>query len=270
MVKEATLTEAANQSIRQPTVRKIALSDVREALNAGLADFLALRTDVIFLATIYPVVGLILARIAAGYDMLPLVFPMASGFALVGPFAAIGLYELSRRRERGLPSTFRNAFDVFRAPSRRAIVGLSLLLAAIFVIWLATAMAIYRMIFGDETPASISGFLGEVFTTGPGWLLIVVGTGVGFCFAVVVLTISIVSFPYLIDRKSSAIAAIQLSARAVIANPGVTAAWGIVVAGGLILGSLPFLLGLAVVLPVLGHATWHLYRKMVLPPGADD
>jgi uncharacterized membrane protein len=251
------------QSAPLPAVRRIEVADLREVLARGVEDFGAYRTDVIFICIIYPLAGLILARVAAGYDMLPLVFPLASGFALIGPVAAVGLYEMSRRREQGAEITWIDAFGVVKAPAFGAILVLGLVLLAIFLLWLAAAWAIYQVTLGPEPPASVGSFVHEVFTTRAGWMLIIVGNTVGFLFAVLVLTISVVSFPLLLDRDVGLYTAVATSILAVVTNPVPMAIWGLIVAGGLVLGSLPALLGLIFVMPVLGHATWHLYRKVV-------
>jgi uncharacterized membrane protein len=253
-----------SESIRaRPAVRRIGLADLADALRRGLADFSAMPSHAVFLCLIYPIVGLLLARLTLGYDVLPLLFPLASGFALVGPFAAIGFYELSRRREQGLEVSWQDAFDVLRSPSRGAIAALALLLLVIFAIWIAVAQAIYVAYFGYEPAASIPHFLGQVLATPAGWMLIIVGNLVGFLFAVLVLAISVVSFPLLLDRDVGAVEAVLTSVRVVAANPVSMAAWGLIVAVLLLIGSLPLFFGLAVVVPVLGHATWHLYRKVV-------
>ena len=245
-----------------PEVRHIGVDDLKEALARGFDDFAAYRTDVIFLCVIYPVIGLVLARLAFGYGMLPLLFPLASGFALVGPFAALGLYEMSRRREYG-DVAWPDAFGVIRSRSFGAIVVLGLLLVAIFLFWLVAAESIYEITLGPEPPASFGSFVRDVFTTSAGWAMIAVGMGVGFLFALLVLLISVVSFPLLLDRDVGLGAAVWTSVRAVTVNPIPTALWGLVVAAGLLVGSIPLFLGLIIVLPVLGHATWHLYRRVV-------
>jgi uncharacterized membrane protein len=245
------------------TVRRIGVADLADALGKGLRDFGAYRTDVIFLCVIYPVAGLVLARLAFGYDMLPLLFPLASGFALLGPLAAVGLYEMSRRREQGIDINWADAFGVVLSPSFGAIVVLGLLLTGIFVLWLVAADVIYNLTLGPQPPTSLDSFIRDVFTTNAGWAMIVIGVGVGFLFALLVLAISVVSFPLLLDREVGLLTAVGTSIRAVRANPVPMALWGLIVAVSLVIGSIPLLVGLVIVMPVLGHATWHLYRKVV-------
>jgi uncharacterized membrane protein len=248
-----------------PAVRRVGLSALRQALAAGFADFAAYRTDVMMLAVIYPVIGVILARFAFGYDMLPLLFPLASGFALIGPFAAIGLYEMSRRRETGEEVTWADAFGVLHSDNVGAVAAMGLILMAIFFVWLFVAQVIYDATLGPQPPASLGSFFHDVLTTEAGWMLILVGCGVGFLFAAAVLAISVVSFPLLLDREVGPGTAMTTSLRAVAANPLAMASWGLIVAVALVAGSIPFLLGLVIVMPVLGHATWHLYRRVVAP-----
>ncbi|MES1147963.1 MAG: DUF2189 domain-containing protein, partial [Bradyrhizobium guangdongense] len=246
-----------------PTIRTIQLYDLHDALKRGWEDFKAVPSHAIILCVIYPVLGLVIARIAMGYSVIPLLFPLAAGFALIGPFAALGLYELSSRRERHEEASAWDALEVLRSPSFGAMLGLGTLLLALFVTWVAMAQAIYIAAFGYEGVTGISDFIKRVLTTQQGWWLTIVGCGVGFLFALAALCISVVSFPLMLDRHASAGEAIATSLRAVAKNPVPMAAWGLIVAVLLALGTLPAFLGLAVVIPLLGHATWHLYRKVI-------
>jgi uncharacterized membrane protein len=256
---------AASAAHGLPRVRAISPRDLFEVLAKGFADFWAMPTHVIFLSLIYPITGIVIAGATFGYDMLPLLYPMAAGFALVGPFAAIGLYELSRRREQGLDTAWKHAFDLLQAESFRAILALGLILLVIFGLWIAVAQAIYVAHFGYGPPESIDAFVRQVLTTDAGRSMILVGNGVGFLFALVAFSIGVVSFPLLIDRNINATAAAATSVKAVLRNPLTMMLWGLIVAIALLIGSLPLFVGLAVVIPVLGHSTWHLYQKVVVP-----
>jgi len=247
-----------------PAVRRITPADLKAVLRQGFEDFGAYRTDVIFLCLLYPIVGLVLARMIWGYGMVPLLFPLASGFALIAPFFAVGLYEMSRRREAGRNNGWADAFGVATSPALGSIMALGLLLLALFVLWLGAAHIIWLLTLGPEPPVSLQAFAQDVLTTRAGWTMAIVGVAVGFVFALAVLVLSVVSFPLLLDRDVGVGTAIATSVKVVRENPGTMALWGLIVAGLLLLGSIPLLLGLAIVFPVLGHATWHLYRK-VLP-----
>jgi uncharacterized membrane protein len=253
----------AGTSPTRPAIRRIGFADIKTALVRGVDDFYAMPTHAIFLCMIYPIIGLVLARLAFGYSTLPLLYPLISGFALVGPFASLGLYEMSRRREAGEDVSITHAFEVLHKSSIGAITALSLLLFIIFLIWLGVANAIYIADFGYAPPQSIEQFVHDVLTTSAGWNLIVVGNGIGFLFAVLVLAIGVFSFPLLVDRDVGAAVALSTSVRAVLKNPATMAVWGLIVAVLLLLGSIPLFLGLTVIMPILGHATWHLYRLTI-------
>ena len=265
MFNEAVLPASATAAVpSRPTVRKIVWSDLTDALRQGFADFSAKPSHTIFLCIIYPVVGLLIARVAMRSDLLPLLFPLAAGFALLGPFAAIGLYELSRRREQGQDSSWARVFEVARSPSLGAIGEVGLVMMIIFLAWLGAAQLIYDLTLGPALPVSIAHFAGDLFTRPAGWMLILFGNAVGFVFAAVALTVGVVSLPLLVDRNVGFVTALSTSARCVAMNPLMLSLWGLMIAAALFVGSIPFFVGLAVVLPVLGHATWHLYRKLVV------
>lgn len=247
----------------RPVACDLATDDLHEALRAGLDDFTALRSDVMFICLLYPFIGLVLAWAALDTALLPQLFPLASGFALVGPVAALGLYEMSRRREAAGTARWSDAFKVLQAPALAPILAMAVYLVGIYAVWLVAATGLHAITLGPEPPASASAFAEDVFTTAAGWTMIVIGTAVGALFAALVLVVSLVSFPMLLDRKVGLPTAVVTSVAVARRNPRVVATWGAIVAGSLALGTVPLFLGLIFALPILGHATWHLYRRAV-------
>jgi uncharacterized membrane protein len=266
----ADISAVHTDGIDLPTVRRIGLGDLRDSLEGGVSDFRANPTHLIFLCVIYPVVGLLLGRIASGQDALPLIYPLLAGFALVGPFTGVGLYNLSRQREMTGTISWRSAFDVLRSPRIGAILMLGAMLAVLFVLWLMVAQRIFHSLMPASAGQSITELVTASLTTPAGWTLILVGTLVGACFAVAALTLTVVSFPLLVDREAGRTTgeqvsiAVRTSIRAVAKNPLPMAVWGLTVAIGLALGMAFVFVGLAVVIPIFGHATWHLYRRVVV------
>ncbi len=246
-------------------IRKIGVKDLWQALKEGFDDFNAKPSHMVFLCVFYPLFALLLTLFLVGQNLLHLVFPMVSGFTLIGPVVSVGLFEMSRRRERGLDVTWSSAFDFVHSASFAPILALTVAMVLLYVAWLFTAQLIYFGLFGAVPPDSISEFATQVLTTRQGGALIFYGTVLGFIFAIVALAISVVAFPLILDKPVSAITAVATSIKAVTSNPLMMAVWGLIVVVLLAAGSILFLIGLAVVLPILGHATWHLYRKLVEP-----
>lgn len=252
--------------IARPQVNRIELADLRMALREGARDFAALRSDVIFLVALYPVIGFILAVWVLNAGQVHLLFPLVAGFPLIGPAAAVGLYEMSRRREAGLPADWGAALSALGGRVLGPVLMLGLLLLVVFVLWLNTAHAIWSATLGPQTYDSLLVLLRDCLTTQAGREMLILGVATGFLFAVLVLSIGMISFPMLIDRPVGVPMALATSLAVARANPGATAAWGMIVCGALLLGMIPFFAGLIVVLPILGHATWHLYRRAVTFP----
>jgi len=262
-VTDTTERLGGDHSVEMPKTRRLEMADIGAALRAGWDDFLAGRSDVMFLVLVYPVAGLVLVGFALHMQLLPLLLPLVMGFALLGPVAAVGLYEMSRRREAGQSATWLDGLGVVRSPRFGAVLVLGVYLAALFIGWMVTAHAIYGWTLGPEAPASVPAFLSVIATTPAGWTMALVGTAVGFCFALAALAVSVVSFPMLLDRNVSVAVAVATSTHLLRENPRVVLSWGALIGGALVIGAIPLLLGLVVVLPVLGHASWHFYRRAV-------
>jgi uncharacterized membrane protein len=250
-------------AVPRPQIRRISEADLNWALAEGWKDFQAKRGDLIVLALIYPVVGLVAAAAALDQSLLPMFFPLVAGLSLLGPAVASGFYELARRREARLDSSWLHFVDPLRGRSRVSLGLLTAGLAVLFVAWLVVALLIYDATLGSDPEAGAAGFLGRLFTTPQGWTMIVAGNVAGFAFAVATITLSFVSFPLVVDKPVDAVTAVSTSVRAVAANPKVAASWGLRVVALLALGCLPLFVGLAIVLPVLGYASWHLYTRVI-------
>jgi uncharacterized membrane protein len=244
-------------------VRRIADADLTASLKEGWRDFMAMRGDLIFLGLLYPVIGLIAAAVSLGGSLIPLFFPIAAGIGLLGPLAAIGFYELARRREAGLDSDWSHFLDVRKRPAIDDIGIVSGVLLCLFLLWVIVAAALYVALWGPAAPGPLGAFLSRLFTTGEGWMLILLGNAIGALFAVAVLALSVASMPMLVDRDVNAGVAMRTSVAAVRANFPLMIKWGLIVAALLVLGSIPAFIGLAVVLPWLGYSTWHLYTRLV-------
>lgn len=248
-------------------VRKIGLHDLRIALDQGWKDFLDLRGDLVFIGVIYPAAVLLAVIYAFQQSVLPLIFPLVAGAILFGPAVAAGFYELARRNEQGLGTSWRHFLGVLRGPAAFALVAMAAILCLLFVFWIVSAWLIYIFTLGAAAPgaaASPGTFLQAVVTTWAGWQMIVVGNLVGSVFAALALALTVVSFPMVVDQQVGAGVAMRTSLQVARQNPVTVAVWGLIVVAMLIVGSLPAFIGLAVVLPVLGYATWHLYTRAVV------
>ncbi|MCO6186265.1 DUF2189 domain-containing protein [Rhizobium sp. L1K21] len=250
-------------ALEQPEVARISLRDVYEALTLGVEDFLRKPSHYVFLCMIYPVAGALMISWSAGQNLLPLIFPLISGFALLGPLIAIGLYDMSRQIEAGKEPHWRQALEVRHTPAFLSIIAMASYLFAVFLAWLLVARGLYEARFGLEEGLTLQTFVNNVFYTETGWQMMIVGDLIGACFALLVLATSVVAFPLLLERDVGAVAAIATSVRATLKNPVPVIAWGAIVSALLVVGMIPFLAGLAITMPILGHATWHLYRKLV-------
>ena len=244
-------------------IRRISTGDLRWALTAGWQDFRDKRGDLLFIGVIYPVICLLAVLLTFNEPLLPLLFPLVAGLSIAGPAVASGFYELARRKEEGLDSSWWHFLDPVKGRSRAPLATLTMGLAGLFIAWLLVAYAIYAATLGAVAPLRLGDVAHQLFSTSEGWALIVLGNLAGLVFAVITLIFSAVSFPMVIDKPVDASVAVRTSVAAFRRNPGEMIGWGARVAALLALGTIPFGVGLAIVLPWLGYSTWHLYTRLI-------
>jgi uncharacterized membrane protein len=262
MVAIAPAARAAASS-QAPVIRDISRADLSWALREGWSDFQEKRGDIVVLAVLYPVVTLLAAWGTLGVRLFPLLLPLIAGLALLGPIVAVGFYELARRREEGRDARWSHFLDPFRGGSATQIAALGIVLGVLFMTWIAAAWAIYLVTLGTLQPADPATFLRLLFTTAEGWQLILFGNLAGFAFAAITLVTTVVSFPLLVDRPVDVAMAVHTSLRVTWRNPVEIALWGLIVAVLLAIACIPLFMGLAIAMPVLGYASWHLYTRLV-------
>lgn len=251
-----------------PTVRSIAVDDIVESLASGLRDFQAAPRFGLFFGGVYAFGGLAIILFATTFGWSYLDYPLAAGFALLGPFAAVGLYEVSRRRESGEPLSWRAIFSVMLAQGRRELGWMAFVTLFIFVFWMYIAQLLVALFLGLHATASLHDFVALATTTPDGIIFLLVGHAVGAALALVLYSVTVVSFPLLLEHDVDFVTAMITSVRAVLASPVPLISWAAIIVMEVVLASLPFFLGFLIVLPIIGHATWHLYRRIVAPEPA--
>lgn len=247
-----------------PVVRRITIADIAEAFGQGLRDFQALPLYGLAFGALYAAGGIIIVLCLTAFSMVYLAYPLAAGFALIGPFVAIGLYELSRRRETGQPISLGAIWSAVR--SRSEIGWMAFVTLFFFVIWMYQVRLLIALLLGlNASFSSLKEFMTLVLTTNEGLLFLAIGNLDGAALSLILFSLSVVSFPLLLDREVDFVTAMVTSVRAVVASPVPMIGWAAIIVVLLIVSALPYFLGLLVTVPVLGHTTWHLYRRIVAP-----
>ncbi|HRJ69104.1 MAG TPA: DUF2189 domain-containing protein [Beijerinckiaceae bacterium] len=248
-----------------PAIRSISFKDIGEALAAGLRDLQAAPVYGLTFGALYCLGGILIVLFVTALGMPYFAYPLAAGFALLGPMVAIGLYEVSRLREMGAVLSWGAVLRAMKAQARQEIGWMSFVVLFVMIIWLYQVRLLLALFLGFEPISTLRDFLTVVLTTPQGWMFLAIGHVIGAVLSLVLFSLTVVSFPILLDRPVDFITAMITSVRSVVTNPQPMVAWAIMIVALLICATLPMFLGLIVVLPILGHATWHLYRRLVAP-----
>lgn len=241
----------------------VGMDAIPAALRAGWRDFRRAPAFGLFFAAFYVAGGLVLAAVAMASGQEWWLMPFVVGFPLIAPFAAVGLYEVSRRIEADEPLDWKQVLSVVVAQKDRQVPSMAMVVLLMFMFWVFVAHTTFALFMGVSSLTNVSSSL-EILFQGRGLMMLLVGTLIGAGFAAVLFSITVIGLPLILDREVDLISAIIASFQAVAANPGVMLVWAGVIAGMLFIGILPMFLGLFIVLPVLGHASWHMYR-LVMP-----
>jgi uncharacterized membrane protein len=250
-----------------PVVRHVTVADIAEALIQGMRDFQAYPIYGLVLGGLYAAGGTVIVLCLTAFGMVYFAYPLAAGIALIGPFVAIGLYEISRRRERGEPVSIPAIWSTVR--SRSEIGWMAFVSLFFFVVWMYQVRLLIALILGLHASfSSLSEFITVLLTTNEGLLFLIIGNLEGAVLSLILFSLTVVSFPLLLDREVDFVTAMVTSVRAVVASPLPMIGWAAAITVLLVVSTIPWFLGLLVTLPVLGHATWHLYRRIVAPVAA--
>lgn len=265
MTTDTTRPASVSAGTGWPEVRTVTVGDIGQILGLGVADFRAAPKFGLFFGGVYAVGGWLIALLLVHFGMTYLVFPMATGFALIAPFVATGLYDVSRRLERGEDLTWAKVLGSVRSASGRDLAWMALITSFTLIIWMDAAAFLYFGFMGLSPDTNAGDLVREIFTTGPGLAFLVAGNVIGALIALVVFSYSVVSFPMLYDRAVDFVTAMVTSIKVVIKNPAAMLFWAAIIAVLLLISIASAFVALPVVLPVLGHASWHLYRRAVAP-----
>ena len=250
-----------------PLVRRIAAADIAEALSEGLRDFQAMPFYGLAFGAFYAAGGIAIVLCLTAFGLVYLAYPLAAGFAMIGPFVATGLYEVSRRREAGQPVSVAAIWATVR--TRGEIGWMAFVTLFVFVIWMYQVRLLIALLLGlNASFSSLREFITVVLTTNEGLLFLAIGNAVGAALSLILFSLTVVSFPLLLDRDVDFVTAMVTSVRAVVTSPLPMIGWAALIVVLLAVSAMPYFLGLVVTLPVLGHTTWHLYRRIIAPvPG---
>ena len=251
------------QQHEMPTINKVTAEDIKASLKAGFADFLARPFMSSFFGLFYAAFGILFVWCLVWLGKIWMVIPAVVGFPLVAPFAAAGLYEMSRRLQRNESFSWAEIFAVMANQRKREMGWMAFVTLFVFWVWMYQIRLCLAIILQDASFSDFDGFLNTVFFTPQGWLFLVIGTCIGAFLCAVLFSVTVVAMPMLLDRETNFVTAMITSVRVVTENPVVMLSWAAIISATMLLSLFPAFLGLIFTLPILGHTTWHLYQRVV-------
>lgn len=253
------------QQRSMPEVNKVAAGDITASLKAGFSDFLARPFMSGFFGLFYAVFGILFVWILVWLEKIWMIIPAAIGFPLVAPFAAAGLYEMSRRLQKGESFGWSEILTVMANQRKREMGWMAFVTLFVLWVWFYQFRTVLVIVLQDSSFSDLDGFFNIVFFKPEGWTFLAIGTCVGAFLSAVLFTLTVVAMPMLLDREIDFVSAMLTSIRVVAENPVVMLTWAAIISVTMLLSLVPAFLGLIFTLPILGHTTWHLYQRAVPP-----
>lgn len=253
------------QQSAMPEINKVTVDDIKASLKSGFSDFLARPVMSGFFGLFYAVVGILVVWCLVWLGKTWMIIPISVGFPLIAPFAASGLYEMSRRLQNDERFGWSEILTVMANQRKREMGWMAFVTLFIFWVWFYQFRTVLVIVLQDSSFSDLDGFLNTVLFTPKGWTFLVIGTCVGAFLSAVLFSVTVVAMPMLLDREMDFITAMLTSIRVVRENPIVMLAWAAIISVTMLLSLVPVFLGLIVTLPILGHSTWHLYQRAVQP-----
>lgn len=245
------------------TIKPVSFQDLKEILSLGIKDFINAPLYGLFFSSIYVLGGLLLVSLFFILNIEWAIYPLAIGFALIGPFIATGLYEVSRRNELDIDLNWRSILGVIWDQKNRELGWMAFVMLFVFWIWMYQARTLFVVFFGFGGFATLEGFIEAILTTSNGLYFLAIGNALGMVISFVLFSVTVISCPLLLDRNLDFVTAMLTSIRTIIKSPIVMIFWGGMVITLVVLSMLPAFIGLFITLPIFGHSTWHLYRRAV-------
>lgn len=252
-------------SPRPPSVNTVTADDITASLKAGFSDFLARPVMSSFFGAFYALFGILFVWCLVWLGKIWMIIPALIAFPLVAPFAAAGLYEMSRRLQTGAQFGWSDILTVMAHQRKREMGWMAFVTLFILWVWFYQFRTVLVIVLQHTSFSDLNGFLNIVFFTSQGWTFLAIGTGVGALLSAVLFSVTVIAMPMLLDRDMDFVTAMLTSVRVVTQNPGVMLTWAAIISATMLVSLVPAFLGLIFTLPVLGHTTWHLYQRAVAP-----